>query len=48
MAFTRAATTALTVVGGGHSGHYLRPGVVAVDKHAFDRVSVVAADGPFI
>lgn len=38
----------LTVVGGGHSGHYLRPGVVAVDMHAFDRVSVVVADGPLI
>lgn len=38
----------LTVVGGGHSGHCLRPGVVAVDMHAFGGVSVVAADGPLI
>lgn len=37
----------LTVVGGGHSGHCLRPGVVAVDMHAFDRVSV-DADGPLV
>ncbi|KAK0753678.1 hypothetical protein B0T18DRAFT_477042 [Schizothecium vesticola] len=37
----------LTVVGGGHSGHCLRPGVVAVDMDAFDRVSVVA-DGPLV
>jgi adenine phosphoribosyltransferase len=37
----------LTVVGGGHSGHCLRPGVVAVDMGAFDRVSVVA-DGHLV
>ncbi|KAK4135794.1 hypothetical protein BT67DRAFT_461453 [Trichocladium antarcticum] len=33
----------LTVVGGGHGGQCLWPGVVAVDMGAFDRASVVAA-----
>ncbi|KAI9654187.1 MAG: hypothetical protein M1821_006715 [Bathelium mastoideum] len=32
----------LTVIGGGHSGHCLRPNVVAVDMSAFNKVDVLA------
>ncbi|KAN0098189.1 hypothetical protein V8E51_013852 [Hyaloscypha variabilis] len=37
----------LTVVGGGHSGHYLWPNVVSVDMGAFDQVHIltVGEDG---
>ncbi|PPJ55485.1 hypothetical protein CBER1_08015 [Cercospora berteroae] len=34
--------TALTIIGGGHSGHCLQPNVVAVDMGAFDKVHIVA------
>jgi adenine phosphoribosyltransferase len=34
----------LTVVGGGHSGHCLRPNVVAVDMDAFDGMRIHQAD----
>ncbi|KAK4889082.1 hypothetical protein LTR27_012120 [Elasticomyces elasticus] len=34
--------TSLTVVGGGHSGQCLWPGVVAVDMGAFDQIQIVA------
>ncbi|KAH8893054.1 phosphoribosyl transferase domain protein [Thozetella sp. PMI_491] len=33
----------LIVVGGGHSGHCLRPNVVSVDMAAFDQVHILAA-----
>ena len=33
----------LTVVGGGHSGHCLRPNVVSVDMGAFDQVHILTA-----
>jgi adenine phosphoribosyltransferase len=33
----------LTVVGGGHSGHCLQPGVVSVDMGAFDQVHIFTA-----
>lgn len=33
----------LTVVGGGHSGHCLRPNVVSVDMSAFDQVHILTA-----
>ncbi|KAI1386224.1 uncharacterized protein F4822DRAFT_309376 [Hypoxylon trugodes] len=35
----------LTVIGGGHSGHCLWPGTIAIDMSAFDQVHVIAADG---
>ncbi|CAK1356880.1 Adenine phosphoribosyltransferase [Cercospora beticola] len=34
--------TALTIIGGGHSGHCLQPNVVAVDMGAFDKIHIVA------
>ncbi|KAK3902148.1 hypothetical protein C8A05DRAFT_15745 [Staphylotrichum tortipilum] len=37
--------TKLTTIGGGHSGHCVWPGVVAVDLGAFDRVHVVTPAG---
>ncbi|KAF2807530.1 phosphoribosyl transferase domain protein [Mytilinidion resinicola] len=33
----------LTVIGGGHSGHCLRPNVVSVDMGAFDKVHILTA-----
>jgi len=36
--------TKLTTIGGGHSGHCVLPGIVAVDLGAFNRVDVVARD----
>lgn len=33
----------LTVIGGGHSGHCLWPGVVSIDMGAFDQVSILMA-----
>ncbi|KAK6423026.1 hypothetical protein LTR81_004283 [Elasticomyces elasticus] len=35
--------TSLTIVGGGHSGQCLWPGVVAVDMSAFDQIQIVAS-----
>ncbi|KAF2871078.1 hypothetical protein BDV95DRAFT_494922 [Massariosphaeria phaeospora] len=32
----------LTILGGGHSGHCLRPNVVAVDMGAFDQIDIIA------
>jgi len=37
--------TTLTVVGGGHSGHCLWPGVVALDLDAFNRVHIFHEQG---
>lgn len=35
---------ALTIIGGGHSGHCLWPNVVAVDMTAFGKVHILTAD----
>ncbi|KAK5628908.1 hypothetical protein RRF57_004623 [Xylaria bambusicola] len=34
----------LTILGGGHSGNCLAPGVVAIDMRAFDRVYILSAE----
>ncbi|SPN96489.1 uncharacterized protein DNG_00017 [Cephalotrichum gorgonifer] len=35
--------TSLTIISGGHSGHYLRTNVVAVDMGAFDQIHVLTS-----
>lgn len=37
-------TAALTIIGGGHSGHCLWPNVVAIDMSAFDQIHIVSPD----